>query len=133
MTLKAYILREVHCCDKKNDFNDRIDSLMVLMSRTCPFLNVIVINEPISTCSALLIAFAAKNLQRFYIRKANVVVKCDWPKNPDWDDEFYTWLVNASKSVQNAEKEIGQILGYSFAFLTDEAYRLLDVNVRSFN
>lgn len=131
--MKAYLLKEVRSCDKKQNFDERIDSLTVLMGRTCPYLSVLVINEPISTCSTLLIAFTAKNLQRLYVRKSMVVISCDWPKNPDWEDEFYKWLKTSSNSLKETEKEIAQILGYNFVFLNDEAYKLLDVNVRNLN
>lgn len=124
-------MKEVNCCDTKKEFDERIDSLMVLMGRTCPFLMILVIHEPISTCSALLIAFSAKNLQRLYIRKSSVIVACDWPKNPDWEADFFSWLKTTAKSVNATEKEISQILGYNFVFLTEEAFKLLDVNVRN--
>lgn len=111
-------------------FNDRIDSLMVLICRTCPYLRHVVINEPVSSATMLLSAHTAPNLERIYARKNNIFLKCDWPKNPDWTEEFYGWLKSTSTNLVTTEKEISQILGYDFNFLTDKSFNLLDFDVR---
>lgn len=58
-------------------------------------------------------------------------MKCDWPKNPDWTNEFYHWLKNASKKPHVTEMEVSQMLGYDFRFLADDAFEYLNLNVRS--
>lgn len=129
-TLQVYGFRSSLSSQKTTDFNERIDSLVVLICRTCPFLRHLVINEPVSSSTMLLSAQTASNLQRLYARKSNVLLKCDWPKNPDWTEEFFGWLKNSSKKVSTTEKEISQILCYNFQFLTDDAFDLIDFDVR---
>ena len=57
------------------------------------------IRERMSSATILLLAFFGKNLRYFYARKNSIVLKCDWPKNPSWDDAFYTWLQTNSRYV----------------------------------
>lgn len=78
----------------------------------------------------LLSAHTAQNLHRLYARKSNIILKCDWPKNPDWTDEFYVWLKNSSKKISTTEKEISQIMGYDFKFFTDDTFDILDLDFR---
>lgn len=86
--------------------------------------------ERISTCTALLLAFTGKSLRYLHIRGNAVILRCDWRQNPEWSDEFYLWLKTNSRSYELVEKEIGQILGRKWKFLTDKEFRDLDCNLR---
>lgn len=78
-----------------------------------------------------MIAKIAPNLRQFAVRRNGVILKCDWPRNPEWDDEYYKWLKCASKSYAATELEVSKILGYHWAMLSDKLFKKIDVNVRS--
>ena len=40
------------------------------------------IRERISSSTVLLLAYTAKNLRYFYVRKNAIILRSDWPKNP---------------------------------------------------
>ncbi|XP_039436967.1 uncharacterized protein LOC120418586 [Culex pipiens pallens] len=107
------------------EFQDRVDSLLVLMARSCPELAVLMIRERISTATLLIIARTAQNLHHLYVRRSQLVEECDWPKNPDWTDEYYQWLRVSSASVEATEQEISQILEVeNWRALSDEHYKM---------
>lgn len=116
-----------------NDFQNRVDHLLVLMARNCMNLTTLMIRESVSTCTLLMLAKAAVNLRVFYVRKSSVILKCDWPKNQNWTEEFYGWLQMAAKSCDATEKEISQILGYNWTMLSDEVYQNIRITLPGFS
>ena len=81
----------------KKSFNDRADSALLYLMRQCPYIHTLVtylrltiimtkifqmIRERISSSTVLLLAYTAKNLRYFHIRRNAVILKCDWPKSP---------------------------------------------------
>ena len=40
------------------------------------------IRERVSSSTVLLLAFTAKNLRYFYVRKNAIILKSDWPQKP---------------------------------------------------
>jgi F-box protein 39 len=90
-----------------------------------------VIREKISTATVLLVAKSAINLQFFTVRKNAVILRCDWPKNPEWTTDFYDWLRMASKSYEATEREVSQLLGYRWTMLPDKLFKQISVNVRN--
>ncbi|XP_064081402.1 uncharacterized protein LOC135197996 [Macrobrachium nipponense] len=88
-----------------------------------------VVREKISTSTVLLLAFTAKNLHYFYVRRNAVILKADWPKNPEWSLEFYTWLCKGSRSYDILEEEVSQILGYKWQMLTDKQFKMLKLDL----
>ncbi|XP_067628767.1 F-box only protein 39 [Eurosta solidaginis] len=111
-------------------FHNRIDSLMMLMARQCFNLNTLFIREKVSTSTVLLIARAAKNLRRLHVRRFAVIIRCDWPRHPEWTDEFYIWLRHTSRSYESVEREVSQILDYEWHFVSDCDYKQLEVEVQ---
>lgn len=89
-----------------------------------------IVRDKISTCTVLLIAKHAQNLRFFHVRKNAVLLKCDWPRNPDWDDGYYEWLKFVSKSYEETEAEVSKMLGYRWSMLTDKEFLRIKVNVR---
>lgn len=89
-----------------------------------------IIREKISTSTILLIASMAINLKKLYVRRNAVILRCDWPRNPEWSKEFFEWLRMASKSYESTEKEVSQIFGYRWNMLSDKIFRDIRVNVR---
>ena len=87
------------------------------------------VRERISTATVLLLAHTARNLHYLFIRRNAVILRCDWPRSPDWSYEFYQWLRSASKSYNATEKEVSQILGYSWFMLSDRQFKLTNVNL----
>lgn len=115
------------------DFQNRVDHLLVLMARNCMNLTSLMIREPVSTCTLLMLAKAAVNLRVFYVRKSTVIIKCDWPKNQNWTEDFYEWLQMASASHATTEKVISQILGYNWTMLSDELYQSVKISLPGFS
>lgn len=114
-------------------FHSRIDSLLVLMARQCPNLTSLTIREKVSTSTLLLLAKSAINLRFFNVRKNAIVLKCDWPKNPDWTEEFFEWLKISSKSYETTETEISQILGYKWTMLSDKSFKKVSIHLSGFS
>ncbi|KMY95214.1 F-box only protein 39 [Drosophila simulans] len=112
-------------------FHSRIDSLMLLMCRQCFNVDTLIIREKVSTSTLLLIAQTAKNLQHLHVRRFAVILRCDWPRHPEWSNEFYAWLKRNSRSYEAVEREISQILGYKWRLLSDRDFKQLTVNVKS--
>ncbi|KAK6640064.1 hypothetical protein RUM43_008341 [Polyplax serrata] len=112
---------------RSKSFHDRADSALMLLCNQCSNLRTIVIRERISTATILLIASTAKNLEQFFVRKNAVIVKTDWPKSPEWSEEFFTWLKIASRKYEAVEKEVSQILGYRWSMLTDKEFKKLRI------
>uniref|UniRef100_A0A182N2U6 F-box domain-containing protein n=1 Tax=Anopheles dirus TaxID=7168 RepID=A0A182N2U6_9DIPT len=96
------------------DFQERPDSLLVLLARSCPGLNALMIRECISTATILLIARAAQNLRHLYVNRAQVRLGCDWPRCPEWSDEFYDWLQTTAGSLDATEREVSRILDHPY-------------------
>lgn len=114
-------------------FHNRIDSLLVLMARQCPNLTSLTIREKVSTSTLLLLAKTAINLRFFNVRKNAIVLKCDWPKNPDWTEEFFEWLKISSKSYETTETEISRILGYKWTMLCDKSFKKISIHLSGFS
>lgn len=89
-----------------------------------------IVREKISTSTVLLIAKTAGNLRKFYVRRNAVIIRCDWPKNPDWMDDFFEWLRMACKSYDSTEREVSQMFGYRWVMLSDQMFKQVDINVR---
>lgn len=112
-------------------FHSRVDSLLLLLVRDCRYINTIIIREKISTATVLLIARNSPNLKKFCVRRFAVIIRCDWPKNPEWSEEYYNWLKISSKSYELVEKEVSDILKQNWSFMSDKEYKKIDINVRS--
>lgn len=113
-------------------FHERNDSLLLLMCRQCFLLNTLIVRERVSTATVLLLAFNAKNLIHFYIRRNAVILRADWPQSPEWTTEFYKWLCTSSRSFDAVEREVSQILGYRWKMLTDKEFKnITDINVHA--
>jgi F-box protein 39 len=112
-------------------FTERNDSLLVLLARACPHLRTLVVRERVSTCTLLLIADAAPNLDNFYVRGNAVVLKNDWPVGPEWSPYFAAWLKTTSRSYEATEREIGQRLGKrDWKLLRDDKFKTIQLDVR---
>jgi F-box protein 39 len=119
--------------DSPKAFDDRIDSLLMLMARQCPNLRSLTVRETVSTSTLLLLAKSATNLSELNVRKCAVIAKMDWPKNQEWSDEFYQWLQVSSRSHESTEKEISQILGCRWTMLCDESFQKLRIHLSGFS
>lgn len=113
-------------------FHNRVDSLLLLMARQCPNLTSLTIREKVSTATLLLLAKTAINLRFFNVRRNAIVQKCDWPRNPEWSEEFYQWLKISSRTYESTEKEISQILGYSWTMLCDKSFKKVKIHLSGF-
>ena len=78
----------------------------------------------ISSSTVLLLAYTGKNLRYFYVRRNAVILRSDWPRNPEWSADFYAWLRKNSRSYEDMEREVSQILGFRWYALNDKQFKL---------
>ena len=62
-----------------------------------------------------------KNLRYLNIRRNAIILRCDWPRSPDWSPEFYSWLRRSSRSYADLEREVSQILGFRWSVAVTRA------------
>ncbi|GLV34387.1 uncharacterized protein CBL_00314 [Carabus blaptoides fortunei] len=129
--LQIYGHKELPRFHMPKSFHERIDSLLLLLCRQCIFLRTLIIRERVSTSTLLLLAYTAKNLRYFYVRRNAVILRCDWPRNPEWSDEFYTWLKVNSRSYDLTEMEVSQVLGFNWKMLSDREFRFISVDMHA--
>jgi len=126
---------EVYChsglprFSRSRSFHERADSAYLYLTRQCPYLHTLMIRERISSSSVLLLAYTGKNLRYLHLRRNAIILKCDWPKSPDWSNEFYAWLRRSSRSYADMEREVSQILGFRWYALNDKQFKLTNVNL----
>ena len=131
LTSYGHELMPKYTCPKS--FHNRIDSLLVFMARQAPNLTSLTIREKVSTATLLILAKSAINLRFFNVRRNAIVQKCDWPKNPEWTEEFFEWLKISSRSYESTEKEITQILGYRWTMLCDKSFNNIKIYLKGFS
>ncbi|XP_019881787.1 uncharacterized protein LOC109609546 isoform X2 [Aethina tumida] len=127
--LRVYGHLSIARIHRSKSFHERIDGSLLLLVRECPKLTTLAVTERISTATVLLLAYTGKNLRRLHIRKNAVIIKSEWPQSPEWSDEFYLWLKINSRSYELVEKEVSQIVGYEWKFLSDKEYIKLRCNL----
>ncbi|UYV67467.1 hypothetical protein LAZ67_5000703 [Cordylochernes scorpioides] len=105
-------------------FNIRVQ---VLLCRSCPNLHTLAVRERVSTATVLLLAHAGTRpghcLRRLAVRRNAVVLRCEWPRHPDWPYGFHAWLRKASRSYERVEAEVSVLFGKPWRFLSDFEYR----------
>lgn len=131
LTTYGHELLPKYSCPKS--FHNRIDSLLVLMARQCPNLTSLTVREKVSTATLLLLAKTAINLRFFHVRRQAIVQKCDWPRNPEWSDDFYEWLKKSARTYESTEREISQILGYKWTMLCDRNFKKIKIHLPRFS
>lgn len=124
-TLRYYGHKSLPRFHQPKKFHERNDSLLLLMCRQCIYLHTLIIRERVSTATLLLLAYNAKNLIHFNVRKNAIILRADWPKSPEWTEGFYQWLCKNSRSYDAVEREISQILGYRWHMLSDKEFKEL--------
>jgi len=110
--LEVYGHRGLPRFSRSRSFHERPDSSYLYLIRQCPYIHTLMIRERISSSTVLLLAYTGKNLRYLHLRRNAIILKCDWPKSPDWSDEFYAWLRKNSRSYSDMEREVSQILGF---------------------
>lgn len=113
-------------------FDERIDTLMLMMARQCPNLTSLTIREAISTSTLLLLAKTAINLCELNVRRRAVIAKMDWPENQG-NEEFSDWLHISSRSHEVTEREISKLLGCRWTMLSDETFEKFRINLPGFS
>lgn len=129
-TLHTYGYETLPRFTSSKSFHSRADSLLLLMVRQCPNLTNLIVREKISTSTVVLLAKTGQNLRKFHVRRNAVIIRCDWPRNPEWSDEFYRWLKATSRSYELTEMEVSKILGKQWSMLSDKEFRRVSINVR---
>uniref|UniRef100_A0A0A9XD34 Uncharacterized protein n=1 Tax=Lygus hesperus TaxID=30085 RepID=A0A0A9XD34_LYGHE len=107
-------------------FNERMDPFLVMLVKECPKIETFVIREKVSTSTVLLVAEQCKSLKRYYVRRNAVILKCDWPCNPNWEDSYFSWLKKSSRSYEETENEVSRILGFRWKMLSDKEFVALN-------
>jgi len=127
--LEVYCHRGLPRFTRSRSFHDRADSAYLYLVRQCPYLHTLMIRERISSSTVLLLAYTGKNLRYLHLRRNAIILRCDWPKSPDWSHEFYAWLKRSSRSYADLEREVSQILGFRWYALNDKQFKLTHVNL----
>ncbi|XP_059097343.1 uncharacterized protein LOC131891715 isoform X2 [Tigriopus californicus] len=127
--LECYAHKRLPRFTMAKSFYDRPDTSYLLLVRQCPYIHTLMIRERISSATVLLIAYTGKNLRFFHVRKNAIVLKCEWPKNPEWSWEFYRWLKKNSRSYEDMEREVSQILGFRWYALNDKQFKVTPLNL----
>ncbi|XP_063227639.1 uncharacterized protein LOC134533865 [Bacillus rossius redtenbacheri] len=112
-------------------FHDRVDSLLLLLCRQCPNLHTLVVRDRISTSTVLLLAHTARNLRALHVRRNAVVLRRDWPRNPEWGADFALWLHTASRSYPATEQEVSRMMGRPWTMLSDKQFKMTRVNLHA--
>lgn len=90
------------------------------------------IREKISTCTLLLISYYGHSLKFLHVRRNAVILRCDWPRQNDWSDEFYQWLKKSSTSYEIVEEEISLSLGLNkWSMLSDQDFKRISPQLYS--
>ncbi|KAK9496475.1 hypothetical protein O3M35_013238 [Rhynocoris fuscipes] len=111
-------------------FNERLDPLLLMMTKECKHLNTLIIRERVSTATTILIAQHGKRLEKLYIRRNAVILKCDWPRNPSWTKDYHKWFKKTSKSYNLTEKEVAKFLRKSdWCMIEDKEFKHLSPNL----
>lgn len=129
-TLNSYGHEMLPRFTSSKSFHSRADSLLLLMVRQCPNLTNLIVREKVSTSTVILLAKAGHNLRTFYVRRNAVIIRCDWPWNPEWSAEFYRSLQATSRSYELTEMEVSKVLGRQWSMLSDKQFRRATVSVR---
>jgi F-box protein 39 len=125
--LRQYIHLGLPKIHGPRSFHSRGDSAFVLLLSGCPYLEILVINERISTATLLMIATKGQHLKVLCVRKNAVILKCDWPRSSEWDDAYYMWFKTTARSYEKTEAEVRRILGNpKWKMLTDWEFKRLD-------
>lgn len=96
------------------------------------FFYVQIIREKVSTCTLLLISYYGHSLKCLYVRRNAVILRCDWPRQNNWPEEFYKWLKKSSTSYEIVEEEIALSLGVEkWNMLSDRDFKHLSPELYS--
>ena len=97
--LECYAHQQLPRFKMPKHFYDRPDSAYLYLIRQCPYIHTLCIRERISSSTVLLLAYTGKNLRYLNVRRNAIVLKCEWPKSPDWSWDFFKWLRKNSRYV----------------------------------
>lgn len=127
-TLKVYAHIGLPRRHQPRSFQDRADTLLVLLVRECLHLETLVIRDRVSTATLLVIASdSPKTLTRLVVRKNAVIVRCDWPRSKDWTDDYYAHLRSASDSYDSVEAELKKRFSSSWKMLSDREFQRISL------
>jgi len=129
--LECYAHKQLPKFKMPKSFHDRPDSAYLYMVRQCPYIHTLIIRERISSSTVLLLAYSGKNLRYFHVRRNAIMLKCEWPKCPDWSLDFWKWLKKNCRTYEDMEREVSQILGFRWYALNDKQFKQtpLELNV----
>ncbi|XP_074029741.1 uncharacterized protein isoform X2 [Leptinotarsa decemlineata] len=130
--LRIYGHKNIPRFHRSKSFSERIDENLMMLVRGCTYLSTLIVTERISTATVLLLAYYGRNLKWLFIRRNAVILRSDWKQEVGWTDEFYSWLKSNSRSYASVEKEVSQMLGYKWNFLTDKEFKRLKVNLHDY-
>lgn len=125
LTLEVYAQVGLPKLHGARGFNERADTLLVMLVRQCRKLRVLAIRERISTATVLVIAAAAPHLQELHVRRNALIKRFDWPKTLEWSDDYYDSLKINARNYDLMEKEVSRLLGFPWKALSDKEYKRL--------
>lgn len=127
-SLRIYAHKGLPRIHGPRSFHNRGDSSFILLLSGCPNLETLVINERISTATLLLLASRGRHLKHLHVRRNALILRCDWPKSNEWQDDFYAWLRRTSQSYETTQYEVGRLLmNPTWKMLSDWEFKQLNI------
>ncbi|KAK3102902.1 hypothetical protein FSP39_014811 [Pinctada imbricata] len=124
-TLQHFVQKRLPRSHGSRSFHNRSDTALIMLARKCPNLQTIVVQERISTATAILIAMEAKSLKRYVVRQNGLIKRADWPKDCQWSDEFYREFKACARSYEKTAERISQILKTNWKPVSDQTFKHL--------
>ncbi|XP_050436850.1 F-box/LRR-repeat protein 21 isoform X2 [Adelges cooleyi] len=116
-----------------SSFNERIDTKLIDLCRSCNKMDTLMVREKISTCTLLLLAHYGHSLKYLYVRRNAVILRCDWKHLSEWSEEFYRWLKKSSMSYQIVEEQVANCLGLEkWNLLSDKEFKQISPQLYSY-
>lgn len=122
-TLEHFVQKRLPRLHGSRSFHNRSDASLVMLARNCPNLKSIVVQERISTATAILIAMEAKSLTKYIVRQNGLIKRADWPKDSHWSDEFYKEFKACARSYDKTAERISEILKMNWKPVTDQTFK----------
>ena len=123
LTLEHYVQKRLPRVHGSRSFHSRSDTSFVMLARNCPNLQSLVIQERISTATAILIAREAKSLSKLILRKNGLIKRADWPKDTHWTSDFYRDFKSDSRCYDKTADRISEIMNNNWQPVSDQIFK----------
>ncbi|VDP01300.1 unnamed protein product [Soboliphyme baturini] len=123
-TLKSYLQKGLQRRYRSKSYNERADTALLMLVRSCRHLQLLGIRERISTATAIMAAYISPNKSlKFYVRRQALLKRADYPFGPnELSSEMVNCIKVAAKSYEFTDALIGEVYGSQWRALSDNEY-----------